>query len=162
MNKLNELEQQLDNLNSDEQLEVIFQKKRKDRTPPFISVGNGKSSKTCPEDMAIDAFDIFAQLTKAQQLLFIDLKDVLIEQNMDNHFAKRKVENPNLVNLQKKMNPLHQSIRTRMSQNRNRRTLEKKGVLKQVKPGQYVLNPYLFIPAHSFEKVAQIWKEMPT
>jgi hypothetical protein len=162
MKKLNELEQHLDTLKADEQLEVIFQKKRKDRTPPFISVGNGKSSKSCPEDRTIDAFETFAQLSRAQQILFIELKDILIEQNLDNHYAKRKVENPNLVNLQKKMNPLHQSIRTRMSQNRNRKTLERKGVLKQVKPGQYVLNPYLFIPAHSFEKVAQIWKELPT
>jgi hypothetical protein len=49
-----------------------------------------------------------------------------------------------------------------MSQNFNRKVLEKNGVLKQINPGRYMLNPYIFIPYNDFEKIAKIWEELPS
>lgn len=158
-----ELEQQTNNLKPGEQLVAIYQKKTKAKTPPYITVGNGVATKDFPEDVTMDAFKVFSKLSQAQQRLFIELKDIYVQQNMTNWQAKRTVDNPNLVVLDKnKENEHHQTIRTRMSQNRNGTKLEQTGILKKVKNGIYMLNPYVFIPPYNFDKAVKEWKEITT
>jgi hypothetical protein len=156
-----ELEQSINTLKPNESIEATFRTKKNSKSPPYITVGNGVATKTFPEKVVMDGFKVFSELSKTQQRLFVDLKDILVQQQMSNHYASRKVSNPNLVLLTRdKDDELHQSIRTRMSQNRNRSSLEEKGVLKQVKPGQYMLNPYIFIPSNDFKEIAEIWEEL--
>jgi hypothetical protein len=158
-----ELEEKLRGLNRGEQVVVTYQKKKKNKSPPYITVGNGLSTKNFSDEVVMDAFKVFSELSKTQQNLFIALKDLLIEENMGNYYSNRKVDNPNLIILDRsKSNLVHQNIRTKMSQNFNRKVLEKNGVLKQINPGRYMLNPYIFIPYNDFEKIAKIWEELPS
>lgn len=154
-----ELEEKLRGLQSGEQLIATYQKKQKSKTPPYIAVGNGLSTKSFPEEVVMDSFKVFSELSKTQQGLFVGLKDILINERMTNYRNKRKIDNPNLVTLERN-NSVHQDIKDKMSQNRNRKTLEVNGILKQIKPGQYMLNPYIFIPHKDFDDVARIWEEL--
>jgi hypothetical protein len=121
-----------------------IKKKKNSKTPPCIAVGNGLSTKSFPEEVVMDAFKVFSELSKTQQGLFVGLKDILIKGRMTNYRNKRKVDNPTLVTLERsKSNSAHQDVKDKMSQNRNRKTLEINGILKQIKPGQYMLNPYI-------------------
>lgn len=156
-----ELEERVKGLKRGEQVVATYQIRKNNKTPPYITVGNGLSTKKFSEDVVMGAFEVFIELSKTQQGLFVDLKNILVAQNMDNYYSKRKVVNSNLIILQKsKSNLVHKSIRTKMGQNRNRKELEKKGVLKQIKPGSYMLNPYVFIPYGDFDEVARIWGEL--
>jgi hypothetical protein len=157
MNK--DLEERIIKLKPGEQIKATYEKKKKGSSPPYIVVGNGMATKEFPTDAVIDAFEVFSELPKAQQRLFIWLKDILVYQNMDNHYAKRRVENPNLIKLDKnKENEEHQRIRKLMSENRNGSELGAKGVIKKMKIGVYMLNPYIFIPPYDFQAVAELWK----
>ena len=156
-----ELEEIVKSLKPGEKITTTHTKTKIDKKPPYITVGNGLATKDFPEKVAMDAFKVFSTLTKEQQDLFIDLKDIYVQQNMNNHQKQRTVENPNKVVLDKnKDNDLHQSIKKRMGQRRNGTELESKGVLKKLKPGNYMLNPYIFIPPYEFKKVAAIWELM--
>jgi hypothetical protein len=158
-----ELEEKLQNLKSNEEIEATYRKKKKSLSPPYITVGNGVATKKFPSDVVMDAFEVFGNLTKARQSIFKDFKDIWVRQAMDNHYSKRKVDNPNLIQLDRHNdNELHQRIKTRMMQNRNGSELERSGILKKIKNRQYMLNPYIFIPAGDFEKVAEIWEGLPT
>jgi hypothetical protein len=157
------LEEKVNALKRREQIVATYQIKKRSKTPPYIAVGNGLPTKKIPVEMVFDAFKVFSELSKAQQGLFVDLKDILVEENMKNYYNKRKVGNPNLIILDgSNSNLVHQSVRTKMSQNYNRKVLEKNGVLKQINPGRYMLNPYIFIPYNDFEEVAKIREELPS
>lgn len=157
----NELEQQTNNLKPGEELVATYRKKKRDKNPPYITVGNGVATKEFPAEVAMDAFKVFSKLSKAQQELFIAIKDIYVTQNMTNWQGKHKAENPNLVYLDKtKENEGHQYIKDKMGRNRNGSTLQELGVLKKVKNGVYMLNPYIFIPPYDFKKVAELWKEL--
>ncbi len=156
-----ELEERASKLKPGQQLVATYKTKKRDSTPPYIIVGNGVSTKEFSADVVIDAFEVFSELSKTQQRLFIWLKDILVNQYMDNYYAKRTVENPNLVRLDRsKENEHHQRIRTMMGQNRNGSELVEKGVLKKVRNGVYMLNPYIFIPANEFQSIAEIWEDL--
>lgn len=155
-----ELEQQTNNLKPGEEIVATYQKKKIDKKPPYITVGNGISTKDFPAEVAMDAFKVFGKLSKTQQELFIDMKDIYVTQNMTNWQNKFKAENPNLVYLNKsKENEEHQNIKKRMGQNRNGSKLQELGVLIKVKNSVYMLNPYIFIPPYDFKKVSELWKE---
>lgn len=154
-----ELEERLQNLKDDEEIEATFRKKKKSKPPPYIVVGNGISTKDFPEDVAVDAFQVFSELSPAQQQLFVDLKDVLVQVRMGDNQAKRTPENPNLIWLDN-LDEFQQSIRTRMGQNRNGTILEEKGILKKIKVGKYMFNPYLFPPVNDFKRIAEIWEKL--
>ena len=135
------------------------EKRTPTKTPPYITVGSGLATKQFPADVSIDAFEVFNELSKAQRVLFIEFKNILIQQNFDNWIKKYTVENPNIVFLSVKD---HDNIRTELSKNRNGTTLVKKGVLKKIKNNVYMLNPYIFIPASNFGKIAAEWNELPS
>jgi hypothetical protein len=159
MNYTYEIEEQIKVLKRGEQINTVITKTKKDKTPPYITVGNGLSTKEFKEVDVVDAFAVFGKLSKAQQKLFIMLKDILVMQNMESHYRKIRHQNPNQIVLQKcKTNEEHQLIRTNMSQNKNGKRLMEEGVLKQKKPGVYMLNPYLFIPSYNFKETADTWK----
>ncbi|NRQ01301.1 hypothetical protein [Marinobacterium sp. xm-d-530] len=163
MTSMIELKQKLGDLDSNEHYEILVNKKKNEKTPPFLVIGNGKASKEFPEDVAIDAIGVLSKLSPKQMGIVIDLKDILVNQNIWNFYRKRRVHNPNLIVLDKnKENELHKSIRTRMSDNKNGAKLQELEVLQQIKPGTYMLNPYMFIPPYEFKRVAQIWKDMKT
>lgn len=78
------------------------------------------------------AFKVFSELSKAQQELFIDFKDILVQQQMNSRYKKQETENPNFIRIESdKDNYLHQSIKKRMAVNKNGSTLEEKEVLKK-------------------------------
>ena len=156
-----ELEKVVEKLGAGKKLVTTQQFKNADKGPPYIAVGNGRSTKDCPVNVVMDAFQVFSELSPAQRQLFIDLKDVLVEERMAGHYSTRHHENPNLIWLDDHdSNEFHQSIRTRMGQNRNGTTLEEKGVLKKIKVGKYMFNPYLFPPPDDFKRIAEIWEEL--
>lgn len=158
-----ELEQQIDSLKPGEKLVTTYEKKKSSGGPPYVTLGSGLATKKFPEGTSVDALQVFSELSNEQQRLFIYFKDVLVEQMMDNYQAKRSVENPNKVPLSKNPdNELHQRIRSLIGKHKNGTTLEEKGVLKRLKIGVYMLNPYIFIPSGDFEKVAKIWEEIST
>lgn len=156
-----ELEERASKLKSGDKLVATYQTKKKGSFPPYIVVGNGVVTKEFSADMVMDAFEVFSELSKAQQRLFIWLKDILVNQNMDNFVNRRTVDNPNLVRLDRgKGNEDHLRIRTMMGDNRNGSKLEEKRVLKKVERGVYMLNPYIFIPPDDFAEVARQWEEL--
>jgi hypothetical protein len=78
------------------------------------------------------AFKVFSELSRAQQELFIDFKDILVQQQMNSRYKKQETENPNFIRIESdKDNYLHQSIKKRMAVNKNGSTLEEKEVLKK-------------------------------
>ena len=159
MSYTSEIEEQIKGLKDGEQVNAVITKTKKNKTPPYITVGNGLSTKVFQAVDVVDAFAVFGKLSKAQQQLFIMLKDILVLQNMEAHYRKNRHQNPNQIVLQKcKANDKHQLIKTNMSQNKNGKRLMEEGVLKQKKPGVYMLNPYLFIPPYNFKETAEIWK----
>ena len=163
MTSMIELEQKLGDLDSNEHYEILVNKKKNEKVPPFLVIGNGKATKDFPEDVAIDAIKVLSKLSPTQVGLIAELKDILVNQTISNHYKKRRVDNPNLIVLDKnKDNELHKSIRTRMSDNKNGTRLQELGVLQQTKPGTYMLNPFMFIPPYEFKRIAQIWKDMKT
>ena len=163
MTSMTELNQKLVDLDSNEHYEILVNKKKNEKVPPFLVIGNGKATKDFPEDVAIDAIRVLSKLSPTQVGLIAELKDILVNQTIRNHYSKRRADNPNLIVLDKnKDNELHKSIRTRMSDNKNGSKLQELGVLKQLKPGTYMLNPYMFIPPYEFKRIAQIWKDMKT
>ena len=163
MTTITELEQNIKELKSNERVNVQISKQTNDNLPPYLIVGNGRSSKEYPEHIVIDTFRVMSNLSPDLRWLFINLIDILVTQNINNRYPKRRVENPNLIILEKnKDNELHKSIKKKMSENGNRRKLEEQRVLKQVKPGTYMLNPHMLIPSEDFKRIAQIWKDMPT
>lgn len=136
-------------------------KKQFSKAPPYIVVGNGRSSKDHSVNDVMDAFKVFMGLSKAQQGLFLDFKTIWEDQKMQEHYAQHKAENPNLIRLEKNANNYcHQDIKKRLSQNRNRTEMQEKGVLKKVKNGEFMLNPYIFIPTDDFSRIASIWKNI--
>lgn len=158
-----ELEEKVQGLKKGEQLvrTTTIEKKKKVPCPPYITVGNGISTKLFPASVVMDAFRVFSELSSAQQWLFIELKDIFVTQNISAWQKNRSMENPNLIQLDKnKLNEEHAAIKAVMGRNRNGATLEAKGVLKKVANGRYMLNPYIFIPSDDFEKVAQIWSDL--
>lgn len=158
-----ELEQKIENLKPGEYVEAKYEIRKKDKSPPYIVVGNGISTKDYPDELVMDAFNVFADLTSTQQRLVILLKDILIQQNLKNRGARTKAENPNLIKLHRgNHDEVHQEIKSKMGQNRNGSTLEEKKVLKKVRNGQYMLNPFMFPPSEGFSQVAKIWDELPT
>ncbi len=163
MTSMIELKQKLGDLNSNEHYEILVNKKKNEKVPPFLVIGNGKASKDFPEDVAIDAIGVLSKLSPKQMSIVVDLKDILVNQNIWNFYRKRRVHNPNLIILDKnKDNELHKSIKARMWDNKNGTKLQELGVLKQLKSGTYMLNPFMFIPPYEFKRIAQIWKDMPT
>jgi hypothetical protein len=163
MTIISELEQNIKELKSKERVNVQISKQTNDKVPPYLIVGNGRSNKEFPEHLAVDTFRVLSSLSPDLRWLFINLKDILVTQNINNSYPKRRVENPNLIILERnKDNELHKSIRKKMSENGYRRKLEEQGVLKQLKPGTYMLNPHMFIPSEDFKRIAQIWKDLPT
>jgi hypothetical protein len=156
-----ELEEQKKSLKTTDELVVTYKTKARDKKPPYIVVGNGFATKAFPEKVSKDAFKVFSELSKAQQGLFIDFKEILVHQQMDNHYKKQEAENPNFIRIESdKDNHLHQSIKKRMAENKNGTQLEEKEVLKKIKNGRYMLNPYIFIPASNFKEVAKIWEAL--
>lgn len=158
MNYNHEINEQINEMNSGEQVNVVYTKTKKDKKPPYIVVGNGGTTKKFTKDDVVDAFRVFSRLSKTQQNLFIMLKDILIQQNMEAHYKRKKAQNPNQIILQKcKENEEHQLIKKLMSQNKNGTKLTEEGVLKQKRPGMYMLNPFLFLPSNGFKEIEEIW-----
>lgn len=163
MTSMIELGQELGDLESNEHYEILVNKKKNEKVPPYLVLGNGKTTKDFPEGVAIDAIGVFSKLSPSQLEILVVLKDILINQNIVNFYRNRRVDNPNLVLLERnKDNVLHKSTKKKMSDNYNGTKLQQLGVLKQLKPGTYMLNPYMFIPPYEFKRVAQIWKDIPT
>ena len=157
-----QLEQKIENLKPGKYVEAKYEIRKKDKSPPYIVVGNGISTKDYPDELVMDAFKVFADLTSAQQRLVILLKDILIQQNLKNRGARTKADNPNLIKLHRgNHDEVHQEIKSKMGQNKNGSTLEEKRVLKKVRNGQYMLNPFMFPPAEGFPQVLKIWDELP-
>jgi hypothetical protein len=156
-----ELEEQKKNLKPSDELVVTFKTKAKEKKPSYIVVGNGIATKAFPEKVSKDAFKVFSELSKAQQGLFIDFKEILVQQQMNSRYKKQETESPNFIRIvSDKDNYLHQSIKKRMAVNKNGSTLEEKEVLQKIKNGHYMLNPYIFIPANNFKEAAKIWEEL--
>ena len=116
MSYTSEIEEQIKGLKDGEQVNAVITKTKKNKTPPYITVGNGLSTKVFQAVDVVDAFAVFGKLSKAQQQLFIMLKDILVLQNMEAHYRKNRHQNPNQIVLQKcKANDKHQLIKSNMS-----------------------------------------------
>ena len=154
-----EIEEKKQNLKPTEELEVSYRVKGKEKKPPYIAVGNGFETKEFPAGVSMDTFKVFSELSKAQQRLFVDFKDLLVDQRVSLGRRKQDVDKINVVTLYND-DELHQDIKKQLSKHQNGTKLEEKGVLKKIKNGRYMLNPYIFIPRHSFEEVAKLWDEL--
>lgn len=156
-----ELQEKKQNLKRSEELEVSYRVKAKEKKPPYIAVGNGFETKGFPKGVSMDTFKILCGLSKAQQRLFVDFKDLLVQQRVSNGRRKQDVDKINVVRVENdKDNDLHQDVKKRLSDHKNGTKLEEEGVLKKIKTGSYMLNPYIFIPPDSFKEVAQKWDEL--
>ncbi|MCP3684807.1 MAG: hypothetical protein GY861_19235 [bacterium] len=158
-----DLKQRVQDLKNNQQLVATYEVKERSKSPPYITVGNGIATKAFPDSVAVDTIRVLNELTKEQRGLVADLKDILVEQWMSDHYSNRISKNPNLITLQRKgNNECHDNISKRMSEHRNCTELTEKGVLVKVKNRQYMLNPYMFIPSKDFKQIEELWREYTT
>lgn len=104
--------------------------------PPYMIVGNGRYSKRHGVK-SMDIVDVCAQLNTAENSVLKFFKDCFVDNTIN------KEEYPNIVvpaGWDSFDNYLKKSLE------KNYAHMEYVGVLKRVKRGVYMLNPYLFMP----------------
>lgn len=154
-----ELNQQIESLKNNEQIEVTVSKKKKAKSPPYTTIGNGMSTKEFAPELVMDALKVFGGLTPAQQAIVLHFRDVINNANMQAKQHKRPVDNPNEIILSK--NDLNdQTVQGQLRDNGNASKLIERAVIKKVKIHHYMVNPYMFIPHDNFDKVADRWHNL--
>lgn len=154
-----ELNTSINNLASNEQL--IVKKQKTSPKPPYMIIGNGLSTRVFGDDLVIDAFEIIGSLSSKQLEIFLYLKNCIIQKQLDARSNKIVDPEPNTIIMNKsKSDEDAQRIKSLMAENRNASNMIANGIMKKVKTGVYMINPYLIIPSDNFDNVAKQWNSI--
>lgn len=154
-----ELSQQIETLQKNEEIEVTINKRKKAKSPPYTTIGNGMTTKDFKSGLVVDALRVFGALNPTQQIIVLHFRDALNTANMQAKQNKRPVERPNEVILSS-IDPQDQAIKKMLRDNSNSIKLVEKGVIKKLKSNHYMVNPYMFIPPENFDKIAETWHNL--
>lgn len=150
------IEQQAANLGKNEKL--VVSKTTTEITPPYISMGNGKTNKEFKQDVVMDAMAVFASLTPKQQEVVILLRDEMVRNRIEASLQKKQLDNPNEIHLSHTTtNETAEKIKSLLRANGNGKALNDKKVLRKVKSKAYMFNPFMFIPAYKFAETVAKW-----
>lgn len=129
------------NLNEDEEL-VVSTKKKKAIKPNFYMIGNGTMNKY--RIKSIDLVQAVTEMTKVEQRVIILIKDLVTFDNTDGvvyvKFSKDEKQQ------QKKFLEGY-------------KLLEKKELVRRVKPSHYMVNPSALIPT-DYEAAKLLWNSL--
>lgn len=144
----------------DKDEDIVITRIKKSKVPPYFILGNGMKSKYHNEDNVIDALEIFKQMGKPEMDLFIYFRNAIIEQQIESKFGVYTYD-ANVVHIPvSKNHGLSQALKKALSKFYTH--LEELKVLKRIRRGKYMINPYLLIPNSNFEKVALMWQKINT
>lgn len=151
----------LASLRANEEFEVLITKRKKASTPPYLIIGNGRTTKEYKDACVIDAFKVVGQLSAQQLEIFLYFRDVIVDNALYHRNAKMTNERPNEVEIPRTSGDTKaQEIKTLLRNNRNGARLQELAIIKRVSMGVYMVNPYLIIPHDNFAKVAKQWEEI--
>jgi hypothetical protein len=156
-----ELSQQIESLKNNEQIDVTVSRRRRTKSPPYTTIGNGISTREFKPELVVDALKVFGDLTPAQQTIVLHFRDAINNANMQAKQHKRPVDHPNEVMLSR-IDQQDQMIKNMLRDNGNASKLIDKGVIRKVAMNHYMVNPYMFIPHDNFDKVADKWQSLET
>lgn len=152
---------QINSLKNNEEIEVKYSKKKKSKTPRYLTIGSGMTSKDFKENVVVDAFAVIGQLSKQQLEIFLYLRDLRVEKDLEHYNSKAINKKPNTVSIPKfKDDERAKQTKENLRKNNNGKTMIELGIIKKVKAGVYMINPYLLIPNDNFDEVAKQWDEI--
>lgn len=136
-------------LEADETITIEKRKKRKEPYPGYTMWGNGHTTKFGGK--SVDVLDILKELGKPEMSLMQFLRDEM-KINTTN-----KVEDINMIEpaISHEFTPYLKSVLKK-----NYAHMECLGILKRMKRGKYMLNPWLFIPTKDVERMKEIWSSL--
>lgn len=153
---ISDIQQQAEGLAKNEKL--VLTKSTTEDKPPYIVIGNGKTSRVFQDDVVMDTLAVFASLSPKQQQIVILLRDEMIINQMTAYRMNTQLTNPNEIHLSHtttdEVAPLVKGL---LRDNGNGKILANKQVLRKVKKNVYMLNPFMFIPPYKFAETAQFW-----
>jgi hypothetical protein len=153
---ISDIEQQAANLKKGQKLEAYIS--NTEDKPYYITIGNGKTSKSFKQDVVMDAMAVFASLSPKQQEVVLLLRDEMIRNQINAFQSKTQLDNPNEIHLSHTTtNETAEKIKSLLRANGNGKALNDKKVLRKVKPKVYMLNPFMFIPAYKFAETVAKW-----
>ncbi|WP_041962918.1 hypothetical protein [Sulfurospirillum cavolei] len=151
----------IESLMTNEELNVQVTRKRKASTPPYSTIGNGRTTKEYKDAPVVDAFRVIGQLSPQQLEIFLYFRDVIVENALYHRNTKTRNDQPNHVTLSRSSeNHAEKQIKTLLGQNNNSARLQKMNIIKKIRVGVYMVNPYLLIPSDNFAEVAKQWNEL--
>lgn len=131
----------------DEVIETKIVKKTKEAYPGYTLLGNGRATRNGGYSM--DILDICAELNTAEMKLLKFLRDEVDRNKM----AKEKN-----VNLVKPTRSHEWTDYLKIAMKKNYSHMECVGIIKRVRRGTYMMNPYVLIPTKDFEYHAKEWE----
>ena len=151
MTTVYDIEQVLDSLQRDKEVTIKAVDKQKVVYPPYMVVGNGRHSKRYGVK-SMDIIDVCAQLNTSENKVLKFFRDCFTDNTINNE------EYPNIV-VPSSWKEYDTYIKKSLEKNYTH--MEYLGVLKRVKRGIYMINPYLFMPRRDALVKSQIkWEEI--
>lgn len=148
----------IEHLKSDEALDVRITKKKKSSTPPYLTIGNGKTTRHFKDAPVVDTLKVVGLLSPQQLEIFLHFKDLVVENSMSSHKAGTINKQPNTVTLSKSDTDVQaKKVKELLRTNKNSRKMQDLAIIKKIKTGVYMVNPYMLIPSDNFEDVVKEW-----
>ena len=130
-------------------IEITRKKREKEPYPGYTLFGNGKETKKGGKSM--DILDICKDLGKPEMTLMQFLRDEMEKNKMN------KVEEPNII-IPASSDGYTEYVKTILK--KHYAHMECLGIMKRMKRGTYMINPFLFIPTRNMESMADMWNNI--
>jgi hypothetical protein len=146
------------NLKDNEELDITVSKREKQKLPPFVLMGSGEPSKTYSSDDVVDALAILSELSPHQLKIVFYFKNEIVRQQIIAHHTNNIDKDAHTVFIPKSTaDKVAVEIRKLLSQNKNGKILVEKQVVKKIKNGVYMMNPFFIIPSQGFNEILKKW-----
>lgn len=157
----NIIDEAIKTLKGNEELTVKYSRTKKSKTPPYLIIGNGRTTKDFKEDVVVDAFELIGELSKQQLQIFLYFKNLVIERNLDYYNRKALDITPNYIIIpSSSLDTEAKRIKGLMRTNGNGKRLVELQIVRKIKANHYMVNPYLLIPNDNFLVAAANWEKL--
>lgn len=136
-------------IGSNEIIVITKEKRTRENFPGFTIYGNGKATRYGGKSM--DILDVCEKLNRAEMNLMKMFRDQ-VEVNKMNDEKNYNLVVPNKI--------AEWSNYYKVALKKNYPHMECLGVIRRVKRGTYMLNPYLFIPKNRLEYHRTVWEDL--
>lgn len=152
------LHESIEQLKADETLDVRVSKRKKSNTPPYLIIGNGKSNRHFKDAPVRDTLRDIGSLSPQQLDIFLHFRDVIVDNHIRSIQAKSINAHPNTVILSSsEQDEEAKKIKALLRANNNAKKMQEQGLIKKVKSGVYMVNPFVIIPSDHFQEVVDAW-----